>query len=613
MCLSLMIFWGRIFQAKTKKHLLVQTRSVTYRQKRGETDRSLLPTKFMHFRNVINWSARRRRNILSPFVLALPLLLTSSSGNSAPSSPENNAQVATQTIERLIVANGSVTMDLDLHRLSGIASTQESKLETLRFDARPNSFFAVLVLNNVLRGPESGAIGLVATNSTILPAPLNGSSNPQLVIEKLSSSEPFDLAVRDERTGFVFFNIEGDLYNYDSSTRLLDIKGGRLLMSAELAHRLGRPSEAGSNVGSIAITTKMFPIEVRKVTNDVTQSSVLPRNPDAPALVAGPDLIVGDLPSVQQFGNSGTQVGLALSTTACNKGNQEVNWVGYGHNTHPVVPQNLYRMSGGSNNNDRFEQIGQSWLKHGVEAVQEDSCSFGCIPAATQFTLGAGCSDTYFAPQNSGQDGLGSRAWVNPFTGSFPVTASDHTGHTHNGTSHRLLVESSDLNTATNAGATYYAEGQYITADEYNWCQSHPGQCNMYNNVSYRRFNVTGTASPFSFTPVGSTMQMAPAINAWTGATINPIEPAPGVDGRAFIGYKVTNPSAGVWHYEYALYNENLDRAIQSFTVPLGCGITVSNLGFHAPLNHPGFANDGTWATPGLATRPGLRIRPPAL
>jgi hypothetical protein len=38
----------------------------------------------------------------------------------------------------------------------------------------------------------------------------------------------------------------------------------------------------------------------------------------------------------------------------------------------------------------------------------------------------------------------------------------------------------------------------------------------------------------------------------------------------------------------------NLDRAIQFLTVPLGCGITVSNVGFHAPPNHPGFPNDGT-------------------
>ncbi len=77
--------------------------------------------------------------------------------------------------------------------------------------------------------------------------------------------------------------------------------------------------------------------------------------------------------------------------------------------------------------------------------------------------------------------------------------------------------------------------------------------------------------------------------------------PRPGIDGRAFIAFKVTNPSAGVWHYEYALYNENLDRAIQSFSVPLGCGITVSNLGFHAPLNHPGTANDGTLGDAGFS------------
>ena len=157
----------------------------------------------------------------------------------------------------------------------------------------------------------------------------------------------------------------------------------------------------------------------------------------------------------------------------------------------------------------------------------------------------------------------------------------------------------SDLNTTLNAGATYFAEGQYVTPHEYAWCQAHPGQCNQYNNVSYRQFTVTGTTS-FTFAPVGSTVRMQPAIKAWTGATINQIEPDPGVDGIAFVGYKVTNPSAGVWHYEYAVYNENLDRAIQSFSVPLGPGITVSNIGFHAPPQEPGWANDGTVGNSGI-------------
>ncbi len=122
----------------------------------------------------------------------------------------------------------------------------------------------------------------------------------------------------------------------------------------------------------------------------------------------------------------------------------------------------------------------------------------------------------------------------------------------------------------------------------------------MYNNASYRRYNVTGTTS-FTFSAVGSAVRMTPATNAWTGATSATIEPEPGVDGRAFVVYKVTNPSAGVWHYEYAIHNQNLDRSIQSFSVPLGSGITVSNIGFHAPPNHPGFPNDGTVGNAGFS------------
>jgi hypothetical protein len=147
-----------------------------------------------------------------------------------------------------------------------------------------------------------------------------------------------------------------------------------------------------------------------------------------------------------------------------------------------------------------------------------------------------------------------SRAWVNPFTGVFPNTANNLSGHTHNGLSHRIIVEVDDLNQNLNQGATYFAEAAYITPHEYAWCQAHPGQCNMYNNVSYRQYQVSGTTN-FTFSPLGSTTRMYPAIHAWTGATVSQPEPDPGNDGIWFMGYKVTNPAAGLWHYEYALYN----------------------------------------------------------
>jgi hypothetical protein len=124
----------------------------------------------------------------------------------------------------------------------------------------------------------------------------------------------------------------------------------------------------------------------------------------------------------------------------------------------------------------------------------------------------------------------------------------------------------------------------------------------MYNNVSYRRYSVNGTASPFTFSPVGVTQRTKAAVTAWTGSTPVQIQPDPGNDGIAFVAYKVTNPSPGVWHYEYAIYNQNLDRAIQSFSVPTGDGVTLSNLGFHAPPQHPGWASDGTVGNAGFSS-----------
>ncbi|PYL60116.1 MAG: hypothetical protein DMF24_11125 [Verrucomicrobia bacterium] len=573
----------------------------------------------------------------------LLLLLWSSAGNYAATSanataakaqlkqnaPESQPalgsldQGGTGTLQKMIVENGSVTMDLDLNRLNGISSvaarpaTGSSRMLTeLHLTAAANSFFTILVFNDLLRGPEPGSIALLSKeqNVTGLPVSLAGAFS-QLVIEKLPSDQAFDLAVRDGKTGFTFFNVEAHQYDYDAKAQLLSITGGNLMVSQEFANALGRPSDAGALVGKISVGAMMRPIEVQTVVNGETKSVIMPaRNgvlsPNTPTLVPGPDVIVGDLPQVLQGGNDTVNhfVGLGVGTTSCNNGDQPLDWFALSNTDHPFIPQNLYRMSGGTNNNDRFEQIGQSWGKHAFLALEDDQCSFGCNTSgcATGTHLCPGCSDTYGASLNYGQTGIGSRAWVNPFTGVFPSGANNHSGHSHTGTSHRVTVASSDLNPSQNTGATYFAEGQYITPHEYSWCQSHPGQCNMYNNASYRQFTVSGSGDSYSFSPVGSTVRMQPAIMAWTGATIsNMLQPDPGNDGAFFAGYKVTGPSNGIYHYEYAIYNENLDRAIQSFEVVFpGFLPILTNVGFHAPPQEPGWANDGTFNNQGYSSQP---------
>jgi hypothetical protein len=499
-------------------------------------------------------------------------------------------------------------MSLDVDRLSADGSLA-AKVEQLRFAVAANSFFSILVFNDLLRGPEQGSMALIPEQPAILSS-LPGPSWNRLLVEKLPSGEQFDLAVRDAKTGFTFFNVEGHQYDYDATGQLLTVTGGKLLLSKEFARALGRPSDADSVVGRISFGAVMQPVEITQVANGQTKSLVMPplhgmAGADQP--VPGPDVIVGEIEDVEQFGSTQTQVGLAIGTDSCNNGDQPVDWFAFSNTDHPYVPQNLYRMSGGSFNSDRFEQVGQSWGKHTFLALEESVCgTCNTSNCQTGTHLCPGCSDPYTASLNGSQGQIGSRAWVNPFTGNFPSGALNHNGHSHDGVSHRVRVNISDLDPAQNTGASYVAEAAYIAPSEYTWCQAHPGQCNMYNNVSYRQQTVSGSPPNFSFANVGNTVRMQPAIMVWanTGAIVNQIQPDPGNDGIWFMGFKVTNPSVGVWHYEYALYNENLDRAIQSFSVPLGPGINISNVGFHAPPQEPGWANDGTFNNQGFSSTP---------
>jgi len=521
----------------------------------------------------------------------------------------------TGTFQKMIVENGSVTMDLDLNGLNGSTSLVARPV-TLQFAVGANSFFPILVFNDLLRGPEPGSIALIpqaavnAPSYSNLPAEL-GASLKQLHIEKLSSNKGYDLAVRDGKTGFTFFNIEGHQYNYDAAAQSLAITNGRLLVSKEFANALGRPLDAGAIVGKISVGATMQPIEIAHLdeNGDVKSASLPALNQPSVGTVPGPDVIVGELLDFVQMepGEVDGRVGLALGTDACNKGTENVEWFALPDNRHPFIPQNLYRMSSGADNAERFEQIGQSWGKHAFAAASSNTCGFGCNGVGGDH-LGSGCSDAYGAGLNGAQDLIGSRAWVNPFTGFFAQNPdpNDHTGHVHDVTSHRILVETNDLIPAQNQGATYFAEAQYVVPHEYTWCQSHPGQCNMYNNASYQQQSVSGGPTNFNFSPIGSTVREQPAIMAWTGALVNEGEPDPGNDGIFFVGYKVTGPNAGVYHYEYAIYNQNLDRAIQSFEVvyPLFPPIVLNNVGFHAPPQHPGFANDGTQGDGGYSSDP---------
>jgi len=336
-------------------------------------------------------------------LLSLNVFFGNGSGNLISELNKKGPESNTGTLEKMIVASGNVAMELDLNRLNGSRSrVKQTKPGELRFDVEPNSFFTVLVFNDELRGPLPSSMKIIPQNSATLPAKLNAAYN-QLVVENTSWGGDFDLVVRDGATGFVFFNIEGQQFDFEPAGDQLNIQTGRLLISREFAAELGRPSDAGAVIGKITISANMRPIEITQFVNGEVKSDTLPSVSDPlNGTVPGPDVVVGDLSGLAQFGgSSGTQVGLAVGTDSCNFGVENLHWFALPDNDHPVIPQNLYRMSGGATNEERFEQIGQSSVKHAFTALTNNICNLGCNNVGGA-NLGSGCSDPYSASLNSG-------------------------------------------------------------------------------------------------------------------------------------------------------------------------------------------------------------------
>jgi hypothetical protein len=281
----------------------------------------------------------------------------------------------------------------------------------------------------------------------------------------------------------------------------------------------------------------------------------------------GPDVVVGD---VSDVGNHPAAAGLdaiSLGTTSCNVGTATVSWQA-STPAHPVIGGALYRYRV-ENGSGRFEQLGQSWLKHGFTALSGSLCC-PCQGGGGS-VLGVGCSDPYGSGLNGSQPGLGPRWQVNAHTGVFtyPPANPPYSGNT----ARRLEFALADIDTSP--GVRYLGECMYITADD-------AAAGNQNNNASCREMTVTGGADA-NFTILGATQRERLAIRNWPtyepGATLTDVQ-VPG-DGHFVVGSKATSLGGGVWHYEFAVCNQNADRCGGTFRVPLPAGANVQNVGFH--------------------------------
>ena len=294
----------------------------------------------------------------------------------------------------------------------------------------------------------------------------------------------------------------------------------------------------------------------------------------------GSDVIVADLQNTVSFSTAGSDIAsFSVGTTICNLGTQRASWVSY-TNQHPVISQNLFRLK-----DNRFEQIGMSWVAHGFFAISQSFCT-PCLDPTDGTALGVGCSHALSANLNAVQVNMSPRSLIDPNTGYF-VYPWNGPAPTPDSQERRLLVSKTDLDPTLNVGARYFLEGHIVQPDD---CRAHTQD----NNASYREVMIDTAGAPDKYSLVivpGLTTQREQAgVRAWQDADPAVVETdirVPG-EGRFILAAKATDLGTGLWRYEYALQNLNSHRSAGSFSICFTGSPVVENVGFHDVDYHSG-------------------------
>ena len=397
-----------------------------------------------------------------------------------------------------------------------------------------------------------------------------------------------------EDAGEIAFAMTSVMVDFVPATQELFMAAG-LSVTRSWALAIDLPKAAHVEIGTLQIDATLTPIDRVMPTPDGPTCDGGSRAADRAAGTIGSDVVVADLQSVKYYGHVGDIHAYAVGTYACNFGDRRANWI-YQTNQHPVIVQNMYRLK-----DDRFEQIGMSWVKHGFYAVSWDFCNLGCPVDSDGTYLAVDCADPYSASLNGAQSNMSRRSDVNAFTGFFPYpwTAPDPEPVIGK----RLQVHEVDLDPNLNPDASYFIQGHYVHPND-----SAAGTSD--NNASYRPVTVTACTLEYCprtclgdcehglvVGPAGNTQRRQPAIRAWQDTDPTVVETdirVPGEGLYILAAKAIELETTGTWRYEYAIQNLNSDRSGGSFSIPLPGDAVVTDIGFHDVDYHSGEIYDLT-------------------
>jgi hypothetical protein len=310
--------------------------------------------------------------------------------------------------------------------------------------------------------------------------------------------------------------------------------------------------------------------------------------------VPGTDVHIYDVQGITVAGRRGAafpngEAGVIFGHAHCNAGSTNVPWVGTTTgsvmiDTYPKIAFLLVRESGG-----RMVQIsGKSYLKHSRVAFNLGATVCGTCQTGPSNTWHPGCFDAYSTGFNGDRFNLGPTDEVDPWLGTWNSQGSyfDRGDPAVSGTfaidriqsltstqtaafdavKNRVVVRESELSTP----GTFYTQAHLVVIGE---AQSLRGD----NQVS-RGATFTWNGTSWSAAQTGTSV-IGPVLTRWSGAS-TALGGNGNDDGRFMVACKVTGPTAGLWHYEYAVQNIDNNRGGASLRLPVCPTARVVNPGF---------------------------------
>jgi hypothetical protein len=425
--------------------------------------------------------------------------------------------------------------------------------------------------------------------------------------------------------GKAWFYVDRLMYELVQNKQRLSVRTMDVIITDELARRLGQPEIAGWTIGELGMTANVLRQGADSVPSPQAVSTKwhgLPV-PGQPGATYQADLFMKSFFMQYMRCNGCTGVGgsgsvvFAPSSTLRNNANNgslqatvagdplgtstalyaaDVPWyqmfsgpnAPYGNDQHPFLIWNMYRL----NADGSIDQIGRSGVKHAFLTLNTN-----CLDnPGDSHILGRGCEDVYSTSNNDSNNSLGPRTEIVPNTnqwgrcGSIYDTNCDGISNTTtNGVyDQRLVVTESQFSGSAQTGATYLFESWYLARQDIN----------IYNSMGTVQAGFTRNATTWSVTG-NNGYRLGPAIDRWVDPT-NPGTNARNVEvvtpeGRLKVAVKATSLGGGLWLYDYAVMNLDFSRpwtegaepnlrvnkalGFDNFGVPVGTS-TVTDLVF---------------------------------